>query len=437
MHHRLRKAVAAASLLLAGTWTASALAQGQPKTFEVEAEPRVISGRLQIDIYIRRTTTTNFALNDANFAIGIQGAGLDVAGAVADRNAVGPWDILSDPRSYREQRLFVLEGPMLSLNVYGTTGMAASLAHLGGVGSGRTLSLTRERLCRLNIPITDPTQQVNLRWIVESMEVMDRNAVNRTPQGIFTVLQSVVSLCEPPAAPTLTAPPAPICGNSSQLTSSHSGPHIWYRNGQVISGQSGNTLTLTQSGVYSARALVGTCESNLSANVTLTVIGNAVPQIQQVVNELRLQDDGVTGTLQWFYNDRPLAGATRSTLLPSESGLYYLVRTTPCGPQRSNILTYQRPGTGAPRDTAYAVVAPNPYVESTMLTYHLVEPAQVVIEASTVSGVLVRKLFDQPMAPGTHRFPFSARNLGLAAGTYLLHIKAGSLDQTFKLVEAK
>jgi len=76
-------------------------------------------------------------------------------------------------------------------------------------------------------------------------------------------------------------PPKPVIAvtnmNSSSptLTSSSSAGNQWYFNGTAINGATGQTLTVTESGVYKVRVVLNGCASEFSAGQNLTVTGIA------------------------------------------------------------------------------------------------------------------------------------------------------------------
>ena len=58
--------------------------------------------------------------------------------------------------------------------------------------------------------------------------------------------------------------------NQTLLTSTHIGNNIWYRNGTIIPGENGETLTIAQAGTYSSVASILDCESLISNKILIT-----------------------------------------------------------------------------------------------------------------------------------------------------------------------
>ncbi len=70
-----------------------------------------------------------------------------------------------------------------------------------------------------------------------------------------------------PAAPTITI------NGSGDLESSYAGTNIWFQDGFVISGESGNTITPLADGEYTVQATNDTCVSALSDPFTYSTVG--------------------------------------------------------------------------------------------------------------------------------------------------------------------
>jgi hypothetical protein len=140
-----------------------------------------------------------------------------------------------------------------------------------------------------------------------------------------------------PATPTITE-----LGNGD-LQSSYSGTNIWYQDGFVISGQSGQTITPLASGTYTVVASNDTCTSATSAPYVYNLSNVSVLQKQQIniypnpvrnklnisgdLNEIRtlvIQD--ALGRSVWSGN--PVASIDLSAL---KSGVYFLHMTMKSG----------------------------------------------------------------------------------------------------------
>jgi hypothetical protein len=78
---------------------------------------------------------------------------------------------------------------------------------------------------------------------------------------------------------------------------------------------------------------------------------------------------------------------------------------------------------------------PNPFSGATTLQVELPAPADVDLRIIDLLGRTVATLAQGPMAAGTHRIGFDARDVpGLASGVYLARLRAGSAVLTRKMV---
>jgi hypothetical protein len=87
----------------------------------------------------------------------------------------------------------------------------------------------------------------------------------------------------------------------------------------------------------------------------------------------------------------------------------------------------EHPDTG-PRILAY----PNPFTQSTMISYHLTVNSQVIVKIFDFTGKEVRTLLNEKMAPGEYQVVFDTS--GLPAGLYFCRMNAGDAFETIKLL---
>jgi hypothetical protein len=78
---------------------------------------------------------------------------------------------------------------------------------------------------------------------------------------------------------------------------------------------------------------------------------------------------------------------------------------------------------------------PNPFNNSTTLTFSLPYPAEVALQVYDSQGRLVSRMLNRQLGTGLHRTAWNAA--GLPAGTYLVNLKTaeGETDQTVTLVK--
>lgn len=74
---------------------------------------------------------------------------------------------------------------------------------------------------------------------------------------------------------------------------------------------------------------------------------------------------------------------------------------------------------------------PNPYRESTTLRYMLTRPTMITIEITDATGKMVKRYQQGLQDAGSYTMPFSAKNNGLSAGTYMVTVWAD--DQHYQL----
>lgn len=114
------------------------------------------------------------------------------------------------------------------------------------------------------------------------------------------------------------------CGDTATLTllSPYSTNIVWYRNGNVIPGETGNTLRIEESGAYTVSGAPEVCPdfiNQLGVEVSFEVLEIPPFEIIQNDNELSVSE-GISW--QWYYNGSLSLGATDSILNTALSGTY-------------------------------------------------------------------------------------------------------------------
>src|SRR5262249_8976114 len=122
----------------------------------------------------------------------------------------------------------------------------------------------------------------------------------------------------------------------------------WFKNGTILAGQTGGSLTLNNvsaadAGTYSVTA-TGTCGNSASNSATLTVNQNVAVSSGPVSRtncpgttaSFSVSATGTGLTYQWFKASSPLAGQTGSSLTltnvsASDSGTYSVTVSGECG----------------------------------------------------------------------------------------------------------
>ncbi|MCS7074352.1 MAG: T9SS type A sorting domain-containing protein, partial [Bacteroidia bacterium] len=128
---------------------------------------------------------------------------------------------------------------------------------------------------------TDPSGCNTLTWRWGPIAVNRWDGEDIKPYATLITPPPCFPLCEAPETPSITASGATtICqGQSLTLTSTFSGHNEWYLDGNLIAGQNGNTIVVSQPGIYTVRAANYSCRSDASNGVQVTVLPIPAPQI--------------------------------------------------------------------------------------------------------------------------------------------------------------
>jgi len=168
-------------------------------------------------------------------------------------------------------------------------------------------------------------------------------SITTTTAGVYDVLVTDVNGCDAGSAPftvyeisanLVSDGSANICqGDDLTLTvaSSYMDPnttYVWTFNGNVIVGQTGNSISVNQTGAYAVTVSNGTCTQNSSA-IQVTVFE---PTISSTNNDntlcpgssLTLTASSGT-TFQWQLNGVDIPGATNATYSATVGGTYTVV----------------------------------------------------------------------------------------------------------------
>lgn len=80
-------------------------------------------------------------------------------------------------------------------------------------------------------------------------------------------------------------------------------------------------------------------------------------------------------------------------------------------------------------------VYPNPYAGKVNIEFNTLNRENVNLSIYDLSGKLVKEIVNSTLDAGPKRYQFSAKELGLPVGTYILKLKCGSTEDTRKLLE--
>lgn len=157
--------------------------------------------------------------------------------------------------------------------------------------------------------------------------------------GCSTISNEIAVTVHPlPSAPTLSANGAPTAfceGGSVLLTSSSSTGNQWYRDGSLLTGETGQTYRANTIGKYTVITTnANGCSSMVSNDIQVTV--NSLPQTPVVTpttnttfcagSSVVLTSSSMTGN-QWYKEGQPIQGATESSYTAITSGDYTVMVT--------------------------------------------------------------------------------------------------------------
>ena len=202
-----------------------------------------------------------------------------------------------------------------------------------------------------------PATGVTYAWLLNGAVVAGQTgaSLTATAAGAYRVIVTNPSSCfDTSAAVTVTVNAVPsagltaggattICeGSSVQLNAAPATgvTYVWLRNGTVITGQTGATLSATLAGAY--RVIVTNPSSCFDTSAVVTVTVNprpAAPTITISATSDTLFSSVATGN-QWFLNGAAISGATSQSLVITQNGTYRAVVTdgNSCASDSSNAL---------------------------------------------------------------------------------------------------
>jgi hypothetical protein len=146
--------------------------------------------------------------------------------------------------------------------------------------------------------------------------------------------------------------------NHTLFTDSISNDVQWYFEGSPISGATGPSLVIDNSGAYSLVAISGGGCVAFSDTVDAVYCNQAAPVITQTANELSVNN--TSGNLvQWFLNGTAIPNAVSNTLPISNGGNYTVVLTSPLGCEYESAVYNSTLGISVAEKKPFAIF-PNP-----------------------------------------------------------------------------
>lgn len=248
----------------------------------------------------------------------------------------------------------------------------------------------------------------------------------------------------------------------------------WYMNGNKLqddatfSGTDTETLTINNAGVgqfgfYYCHIMVETAPgieieatSNF-ANLTLNTAPDFVMDLPATLTveegkDLRLDISAFGAepmTYQWKKDGAEIAGETNPFLVidpvsSADAGEYSCVVSNDCGDVESNVcnVTVQLQGATSvetPMAGGYMLLenAPNPFSNTTIISYVLPVSANVRLTLTDAQGREVATLVDKQVSAGKHDVELNANELNLTSGVYYYTLKANGFTATRRLAVVK
>jgi len=257
-----------------------------------------------IDVYILNKPNCP-TWNDGNGIIGIQNVGGTVGIAAPGRNTTdSPWEAQNEGWRFKPNGTpvpFVFEW----LDADGVAITSDLMTNVCPEGS-------EDYKARVTYTLPCPS--------IDNVKVYEED-VNVSIYDLSADLGSDITLCNGD----------PVVLNAGVAIGDGSETYTWFKDGVELTGETGSTLTVSESGMYSVDIAVGTaCTNALAVNVTIGVTPEFIPED----DFLKCEDDVVTldatptnvgvndVTYQWFLDGVAISGETSATLDVVDEGDY-------------------------------------------------------------------------------------------------------------------
>ena len=219
-----------------------------------------------------------------------------------------------------------------------------------------TISPSTASICPGGSTTLTATGGTSYTWFRNGNEINGETGatLDVTQEGTYSVTIHQGD-CEGPAsntstvtsasAPTGTISPttASICsGGSTILTATGGTSYRWFRNGNLINGETDATLTVTQAGTYSVEIHQGNCVGEASNTVTVTTAaaptGTIAPADAAICSGGSVELTATGGSsYTWFRNGVQINGQTGATITATQAGTYTVtIHDGDCSGQASN-----------------------------------------------------------------------------------------------------
>jgi hypothetical protein len=198
-----------------------------------------------------------------------------------------------------------------------------------------------------NGTITSATNIQTITYTAGASGTVTLTLTVTAPNGCIVAGSTPVTINPIPATPTITpSGPTNYCSAAGlTLTSSSATGNAWYLNGNLIAGETNQTLVDPLSGDVTVVVTNAGCSSAPSAAITVTRINTpptpavtpAGPTTFCAGGSVTLNSSQVASGNQWYLDGNPIGGATNQTYVATLAGSYTVIVTiTGCSSAVSN-----------------------------------------------------------------------------------------------------
>lgn len=170
---------------------------------------------------------------------------------------------------------------------------------------------------------------------------------------------------------------------------------------------------------------------NVSA---VTYVRNATPVVPAISVNGDTLCSSTAASYQWFFNGNQVLGATNQCIVANSAGSYYVQTTDAKGcDATSDTLLVVSAAEAAASDWAVNAY-PNPFSESTFITFEAPENTRVTVDVYSLTGVLVKQLLDRDVYAGENvKLEFKPQDVSQGIYIYRLVTESGRVH-TGKLI---
>jgi len=207
---------------------------------------------------------------------------------------------------------------------------------------------------------------------------------------------------------------ASFCKNTSFILHSTAGSgNQWYMDSAIMNGETGNTLDVVASGLYSVKTNSNGITTSSDSGISVNVLTSPVPSISR--SEDNILSSSLADGNQWYLNGTIIPGATNDTYIPAKNGLYTATHTeNGCTSDFSTAINIDLTGNIDLGNGQYARFYPNPVTTDLTIKWEINNISSLTISISDLQGKPV--ILKTDLQPKGTTIDMS----GLAPGYYIL-----------------